>query len=228
MKRGIIIPKHNSEKLAEFIGILAGDGYVNFKKDHDYTVSITGHMVDDEEYHIKHILPLFKSLFGLDPKIIIATNKNARYVRVRSRTIVNFIKKQGFYKYKTKISIPKWIFREERYTNKFLRGLVDTDGSISLKKRYRLIPYYPVISITVKNEKLIRRIAIYLKKKGFSLWYGLSRGYDKRFGRYSFVYKVQLSGLKNLSLWNSTISFLNPKHIHKYKYAININGLEGI
>lgn len=220
IKRGIILPKETSEKLAEFFGILAGDGYVNFKNDHDYTVSIAGHKIDDELYHLKYIYPLFRELFGLNPKINIKLKQNGRYIYIRSKTIVNFIKSNYFYKYKGKIDIPDWIFENKKYFNSFLRGLVDTDGSVAIKKRYKSIPYYPVISITIKNKDLTEKIANYLKENRFTVWWGISN-------KKNLVYRVELSGIKNLNLWKDKISFSNQKHISKFNHVINREWAEG-
>ena len=41
IRRGLILPKEPSKELAEFIGILAGDGYVSFNTNRN-VVSVSG------------------------------------------------------------------------------------------------------------------------------------------------------------------------------------------
>lgn len=133
-------------------------------------MSIAGHSIDDKKYHIDYICPLFKKLFGLEPKVIVKSDRRVRYLRVRSKTITYFIKINNYYKLKGRINIPKWIFSNEIYFIWFIRGLVDTDGSLAIKKRYHEKPYYPVITITLKNKYLIEKVANFLKNHGFNLW----------------------------------------------------------
>ncbi len=220
IERGIILPE-KSDKFAELIGILAGDGYVNFKNDHDYTITVSGHKIYDEEYHSNHVNPLFKDLFGLNMNIFLGLRQQTRYLHIRSKTIVEYLRAQGYYKYKGDISIPKWIYESDSYIRNFISGVFDTDGSLTVKKRYREVPYYPVISITSKNESLIRDIAAYLKNQGFNLWFGLGKNYDGRSEKLWYKYHLELNGYKNMLKWKEFISFSNPKHIKKYDYVVN-------
>ena len=48
IKRGLDLPNKPSEELAEFIGILAGDGYINFDpKKYSYIIDIAGNKILD-------------------------------------------------------------------------------------------------------------------------------------------------------------------------------------
>ena len=108
----------------------------------------------------------------------------------------------------------------------FLRGMVDTDGSLAIKKRYRKIPYYPVISITSKNKQFIFTIANWLKQNGFSLWAGKEFKKEKRpCYNDTIIYRAQLSGVDNFKKWNNLIGFSNSRHIGKIK---NISGVSGV
>ena len=218
-KRGIKLPKNHSKELAEFFGILAGDGYISFEKDRTQEIKISGHSIDDKDYHVNYICPLIKKLFGLLPKIRTVQGQKTRVVYIRSVSINRFIRGTGYYKRNGKIKLPQWIFKEA-YFYEFLRGLFDTDGSVAVKKKYRIKPYYPVLGITLKNKELISYIAYYLKKHGFKLWWGALNDFDTRTNKYYLRYRVQLSGFKQLALWREKISFSNPKHLAKYDYVI--------
>ncbi len=147
--------------------------------------------------------------------------QQTRYLHVRSRTIVEHLRTQGYYKYKGDIKIPRWIYKKDSYIINFIRGVFDTDGSLAVKKRYRVVPYYPVISISSKNENLIREIAAYLKNQGFNLWFGLAKNYDGRSDKLWYKYLLELNGYKNMLKWKEFIPFSNPKHIKKYDYVVN-------
>jgi len=70
----IKIPKED-EKLAEFIGIILGDGniysYKKGKKIRVYNVRIAGDSRNDYEYLTNYVASLSKDLVGLQPRIYI-------------------------------------------------------------------------------------------------------------------------------------------------------------
>lgn len=149
----INIPE-NCEKLAEFIGILLGDGNVHaFKKGKKigtYMVRIAGHSTNDFEYLTHHVAGLFKDLFGLNPKTYMQKGCNSVVVLVHSRLLVDFLIQSGFKsgnKIKNQVSIPDWIIENDNYLRACLRGLIDTDGSI-----YRMSQKDPqLIRMNFKN-----------------------------------------------------------------------------
>ena len=60
-------------KLAEFLGIMFGDGS-SYRREigtkiRDYQIRIAGHLIDDKEYLTRFVKPLAKNLFGLEGQI---------------------------------------------------------------------------------------------------------------------------------------------------------------
>jgi len=55
-------------------------------------------------------------------------------------------------KRKDDINIPPVFLENKSITKSFIQGLFDTDGSISLKKRYKNYQYYTVVSISSKSK----------------------------------------------------------------------------
>ena len=53
------------------------------------------------------------------------------------------------------------------YIIPFIRGLFDTDGSVSLKKRHTDYHYYPTITIRQKSRDIIKQIESVLKRMNF-------------------------------------------------------------
>ena len=116
-----------SNNLSEFLGMLAGDGYVADKK--PYEISIVAHRVLDKNIIEENAYNLIKGLFGLAPKI--SYQGNAVRVRIYSKQLkeflVNYDVPSG--KKKGNLKIPSEILKNKEYLRCYLRGLFDTDGS---------------------------------------------------------------------------------------------------
>jgi len=119
------VPRH-SKRLAEFVGICLGDGCA-----WGYQVSITLNAIADKEY-IHYVEELAKALFIGATVTVVKRKDNALDVRISSRKVVLFMKKMGIVS-KAKF-IPQWIMGNPTYAKACIRGLFDTEGSISFKK----------------------------------------------------------------------------------------------
>ena len=74
-KKGLVIPKYMINELAEFMGILVGDGYIGkYKNDkgikRKQRIEIVGHSEHEREYLNGHVKYLLKELFNLEVKIV--------------------------------------------------------------------------------------------------------------------------------------------------------------
>jgi intein/homing endonuclease len=205
-------PKSIDENVAEFLGIMTGDGCVNKytrisdKKRTDYYISITGNSIKDVEYYDKFLSNLIRSIFGIVPKYSKKKNQNTIDMLLRYKELYGFFDNINFNKGpKDKIDIPVSIKENDNLARAFLRGLFDTDGSISWKKEK-----YPVISIMQKSRKLIESVCYILDKNGFSF----NVGYDKKTkdsrGNYHLGSRVYICGKKNLFLWNNLVGSNHP------------------
>lgn len=136
---------HSSE-LAEFFGILSGDGHIS-----RYQISIT--LGSKELSYAEYVAEKMTLLFAIVPKIIF-TKKGHIVVYVGSVALVRYFLEQGLASNKTKAQIkaPEWIFRNEDYMRSFVRGFFDTDGSI-----YRL-RYGSQISFTNRSLPLLEAL----------------------------------------------------------------------
>jgi len=127
----------DKKALSEFIGIILGDGNVNFykkgKKIGVYQIRIAGDCNKDRLYHINYIKPLCESLFNLNAKIIENKNHNERFLFLSSKELVEFFIKMGIKsgnKITNQSTIPEWVFEKKSYIQACIRGLIDTDGSV--------------------------------------------------------------------------------------------------
>lgn len=137
--RKVYLPR-SSAHLAEFIGILLGDGGIT-----DFQVTITLHKVDDKPY-IDYIMRLCRNLFHLEPSLTIRPAENVAVVIISRVKVVSFLKDMGLCvgsKVRNQIDVPPWIRTSKRYTRHCMRGLMDTDGSFYIDKhKYRSKTYH--------------------------------------------------------------------------------------
>ena len=103
-----------------------GDGYASY-----YQVEITLSSIADKEY-VPYVVNLSKSLFsGVTVSFVKRRNENVVSVRINSRDIAELLRSNGVVsnaKY-----IPEWILKNQSYRKSCIRGLFDTEGSISFK-----------------------------------------------------------------------------------------------
>jgi len=124
--RKYILYPQKSSILAEFIGIVLGDGAVT-----EYQVKISTNSKTDKLYAY-YICSIVSALFGLTSTVSLR-KKNAPEVVISSKNLVEFLAKYGLKKgnkIKQMTDVPKWIFKHKKFAKKCLRGLVDTDGGI--------------------------------------------------------------------------------------------------
>ena len=132
-----------SSLLAEFIGIMLGDGGV--RSDYQITISFNG---KKDRAYAAYIRKTAKKLFGISSTLYIRKEKGRADIVITGRNLVEFLQKMGIKKgnkVKNQVSIPKWIFERNEYQRACLRGLFDTDGCIYQHaytvggKRYRYV-----------------------------------------------------------------------------------------
>lgn len=196
-----------NEEFAELLGIMAGDGCLS-KYSHYHMVYISGHKIDDIECHERTTKTLFKNIFNKEIKIYLRKGEQTLIIRFSDKKI---FEKPAKYlpigrKY-DKLKVPKEVIKNKKYFFSFIRGFVDTDGSVVFSKQHREYPYYPRIEIASKSKDLLDNILVELKKNGF---YGSVSHKVKN-------YRLEIPGNKNLDRWLEKIGFNNVKHIRKIK-----------
>lgn len=190
-------------ELAEFMGILFGDGYA-LNKGRIHRIEITLNSSEDIHYK-EYVCNLIKKLFNLNPKVRIRKQYHRIDIIINSMGMANFVNDLGIPtgRKKNRLKLPKWVSRNSLFLRYFLRGLVDTDGSLFFTKRgtYKLNKY-PVIEMKLHDRNFISELANALKKLGFAC--------------VRTKFKVQLNGIKNLEKWVEEIGFKNMNLISRY------------
>lgn len=202
VSKPIKIPKY-SEKLAEFVGIILGDGGIS-----KYQVAVTLNALDDREYG-DFVVRIVKHLFGVKPSIHKKRGCNANNIVVSRRELVKFCsEKLGLKignKVKQQVDIPQWIIKDKKFKAACLRGLVDTDGSV-FTHSYRAggkVYSYKKISFTNLSQPL--RMSVYDIMKEMGLNPRLAQNKD-----------VRLDSQEDVKKYFWLVSSNNPKHLKRY------------
>ncbi len=209
-----------SKKLAELMGIIFGDGCITIfkrkdKNSIDYNLTISGHSIEDKEYLTNYVSPLIEDIFNVKPRVKYTKGQKAMFLRVVSKSIVHFLISKGAQQSpKNNLVPPPWILDNKKRMRFFVRGLMDTDGSLAVKKRYREYPYYPTIKICSKDKSLILSVSEYLKSLNFNVCCYLDTD-NRRGDKIHKLSVIILNGNKGVSLWMKKIGLSNPKHYNK-------------
>ena len=164
--RSIIKPA-KSKELAEFVGILIGDGGITERQ-----VIITLNSVVDREYVI-FVEKLIINLFGIEPKIHTRKNELATRIEVSRTNLVAFCRSLGLKvgnKIKQNLDIPDWIKADKDFEKACVRGLMDTDGCLFTEKHKikGKIYAYPRLSLVSMIPVLRSSVYSFFEELGFS------------------------------------------------------------
>lgn len=210
--------------LAEFLGVLVGDGFMNYyQKRQAYLIEISGNKIKDLDYHLQHLHSLIRELFNFTPKIYYAKNQNTLRTIIRNKDIFYFLNDAGFKPgRKEELNLPQWVLENQEFINSFIRGVFDTDGYLCLKNKEN--KKYPVIGITSKSKHLLEEIKKAIEAHKISSYLGKETEVSPRYTKVLIKYKLQISGKKNVLLFFKKINSNNPRNIVKFN---EMDGSEG-
>jgi len=189
--------------LAEFIGIMLGDGGVS----NDYQISISFNPKQDLKYAY-YLQRLIAKLFLVSSTVRIREKYGTGDIIVTGRNLVEFLNRQGIKKGNKvvgKIDIPRWIWSSERFKIACLRGLVDTDGCfyrhkyIVNGKRYT----YLKMCLTSYSPPLFKSATVILKDLGLQ-------------PKNTAKNRVYIYSLSNLHKYFKIAGTNNPRYFHTY------------
>lgn len=194
-----------SQNLAEFVGIMLGDGCISKNQ-----ISITLHKYDDKDYS-KFVVSLAKKLFNVyvgtyNRKRELVTNYYISRTKLVHFCIDNLGLKQGN-KIKQQVDIPSWIKEKKSYSVACLRGLIDTDGCV-FTHRYKVnnkIYSYKKISFTSYSKPLLYSVAYIFRNIGLKPRF-------TRNGR-----EIRIDSQKDVKKYFTDVGSHNQKHLKRYK-----------
>ena len=106
---------------------------------------------------------------------------------------------------------------DKKFKISFLRGLFDADFTLTFKRKYKDVHYYPVIKCGFSSERLTVSLCKLLKELDFNFSWRISSEHDRRTRKVYKVYEIYISGKKMVNQWFSLIGSHNPKHLTKFK-----------
>jgi hypothetical protein len=190
-----LLPAEMTEDLAEFLGILAGDGHMNKRK---FGISVCADKDLDTDYLTSHYPALMQKLFGIRIRHTIQNNLLRAWVH--SKKLVSYLEKQGVPTGKKlgKLRIPARVKSTSSFSKAYIRGVFDTDGSF-----YQHHKTSAAICITSYTKHFLEDIQEALRKEGFSPCIS---------GRNLFLYSKT-----DIRRFFAEIKPANQKHIQKYQ-----------
>jgi len=196
-------PSKNLE-LAEFIGIMLGDGSITSKAKQ---IHITLNYKDDAEY-IKYVCSLIEKLFERKPGICERKSDGVFVISVSSMDLIDYLTRLGLKKgnkIKLQVDIPNWIKNNKTYSIACVRGLVDTDGCIFNHKYKVNNRFYNYTKLSFTSYSQPMRKSVYRILKSIGLKPRLSNYRD-----------IRIDSQKDMKMYFNLIGSSNPKHLNKY------------
>ena len=206
----IKIPE-KSEKLAEFVGILLGDGCITSYKQkigkkckcyHGFRIA--GHSENGHVYLTSYIKKLVIDLFGIEPYFYRAKNSKCSYICLQSVRAVNFLKSVGLKagnKKKNNVGIPNWIFSDKKFMIACLRGLIDTDGTVYMCGNGSTFPRLGFCSKIKRLKEDFTRLVTELDYRP-TPW----------MGKNLMIYRK-----RDIFKYHGEVGFSNPYHLERFE-----------
>ena len=198
------------ELLAEFVGILLGDG--NLHKSSN-CITIVGSL-EDYEYFENRLIPLINQLFDISPSLKRRKDRNAYYVYFNSKKVMDYLTKEiGLVRgNKINAKIPNFVLEDKKLATHFLRGLFDTDGCLKFSKQTKKLHYYPRIQFCFKKTDFSKKVFEVIE----NLEFNVAKWSEKR-GIFELDY-CHISGRENVEKWMDLIGSNNPVQKTKYLF----------
>lgn len=223
IRKNIQLPSKLTPKLAEFIGIIVGDGHVGvYKNDSgmrtfsNYEIRISGNLKDYDYYSV-YINDLANDLFNVRFYVLKPKNENSVFLYKNSKALYYFLSHcLDIPQIKDNIRIPKQIRNGLlEVKSSFLRGLADSDFTFTLKNKEGKL--YPVVQGCSKSEILIEDVSSILEELNIKHATYLDKSYYLKRDKSYVVTRIYINGFTNVSKWFNLIGFSNPRHTQKWK-----------
>ncbi|MDP2905318.1 MAG: hypothetical protein Q8O22_03330 [Candidatus Omnitrophota bacterium] len=207
LRKEIRRPGETAE-LAEFIGIVIGDGGIRDGRQ----VAVTFGTAKEKPF-AKYVQGMINRLFGLSSSIYPKKGALAADVVVSSVSLAEYLREKlenkKVHRSLNRTDLPGWVLKNSIYKASCLRGLMDTDGGVYCH-RYKIRGkwyQYPRLSFCSTSPFLLHSVCNILKDLEFT----------PKIGRY----RVTLYRLPELKRYFDEIGTHNPKHSERYAAFCN-------
>lgn len=156
-----------SRYLAEFVGIMLGDGNLS-----EYQCTVYLNSETDKEYAM-YVKKLIIRLFGSEPAIYKSRKAKMLRVVLSGVNLIKILKSKGLLvgnKIKLGSQVPEWVYSKPEYIKACIRGLIDTDGCFAIHRYKVRSKKYVYIKICFSNKArpLLDYVYEELRKLGYS------------------------------------------------------------
>lgn len=216
-RHNVKTPRLSSQLLAYETGVHIGDGSLQIIDKKTHSIRYFGHSDDDWLYFSRVLPEIIKRLYNKDVKPLKRKNTKKCVLSICSKKIALFKKSIGL-PVGNKIilkDLPDFIKKDKELLINCLRGIADTDFTLTFNKNHKSLHPYPEISCVMSNKDLIISLHKHLKEIG--LHFNLKTDVKRiRKGNINIEHKITMYGKDNFLEWMDKIGFLNPKHITKF------------
>ena len=231
LKSNIRIPRILTKELAEFVGIMIGDGHVgkhrsrsgNYSSPH-YQIRIGGN-IRDKKYYETYVNNLFYKIFNVQFTFYHSICDNTFISRKESKAIYyHMVEIMRIPQRKDNVSIPNCILMSNKeIKSAFLRGLADADFCLTIKSSKK----YPVINGTSKSRLLIKQCSEILDELGINNCIHHETNYYEKRNRTYTCHRVYINGHLRVRRFLEIVGFSNVLKTQKYREFLEKNGGSG-
>lgn len=153
-------PFKKNGDLAELIGVVLGDGHIEVFPRCEALYILSN---SNNKGFIKRYSTLVLKVFGKTPTITKLKASNCVRIRMYEKQISKRLDIPSGKRKNTTYSIPRWIVRNRAYVLRYLRGLYEAEGSVSV----HLPTYTHKFDFSNLNESLLRIVHAQLVRLHF-------------------------------------------------------------
>lgn len=168
--------------------------------------------------YFKYVHNLYSRLFYFEIFRIVKRGDpyNSIELRIASKSIQKVLISVGFPRGPKlgKLSVPKFVYRKKSYIRSFIRGLIDTDGSVYWRQSGK--SYYLILVWNTKSKSFAHEIKLLLEKLGYSphIYSTTSKKLDSREWK---IWRVYLNRKLDIKNFLSTVGFNNSTKIRQIR-----------
>jgi intein/homing endonuclease len=196
-----------SKDLAEFVGIILGDGGISRNQ-----ITVSLNRVTDREYSI-FVRKLIQKLFDIPMGLYVSKRSLVDRIVISRTALVSYLTDvlglMNGNKVRQQVDVPEWVMRNQSYAISCVRGLIDTDGCIiihrylSKGKEY----HYKKIGFTSRSHPLLRSVSVILSDLRIKHRM-MKNGWD-----------IRIEARKDVEKYFQMVGTHNPKHLKRYKVS---------
>jgi len=186
------------EEESEILGIMFGDGSI-YRTKRKLKVEITGHKMDDREYMLNHVAPLFLRVYGVRMRVSYRRDSNTMRLYTYSQEVAMRLHMLGMpIGPKSRATL---LPHADVEPESFIRGLFDTDGCV-----YRKYGCYAQVQFKSIARELMEFVRNTLILMGF---------HSSRIILDETRYKFYLCRQEEVRRFFEFIRPANPKHLKR-------------